>query len=143
MTSPSSFPSPHPVRRGVSAAGSRGSLMIVALILCAVIGISLASFIQLGRTGLNISNRAFYNNAGINLAETGLEEAMWSVNKQTLDSSAAWTSWSTSGGNASRKWTGFTFDQNTAGIVRVYINNYNGASGTPKLVARATITPTT
>ncbi len=115
--------------------------MIVALIITAIIGISLASFIQLSRTGLNISNRAFYNNAGINLAETGLEEAMWSVNKQITNSSAAWASWTISGVNASRKWTGFTFDQNTTGIVRVYVNNYNGGGGNPKLVARATITP--
>jgi hypothetical protein len=117
--------------------------MIVAMILAAIIGISLASFIQMGRTSLNISNRAFYHNAGINLAETGLEEAMWSVNKQTADSTAAWTSWNRSGVNATRKWTDFTFDQNTTGIVRVYINNYNGGGGNPKLVARATITPTT
>lgn len=143
MKSSLSSPSSRPVRRGVSAAGSRGSLMIVALLICAIIGISLASFIQLGRTGLNISNRAFYNNAGINLAETGLEEAMWSVNKQMSDASAAWANWNPSGVNTTRKWTGFTFDQNTTGIVRVYINNYNGGGGNPKLVARATITPTT
>ena len=59
----------------------RGSLLIVAMLLCAVIGISLASYIQLGRSSLVISNRALYNNAAMNLAENGLEEAMYSVNQ--------------------------------------------------------------
>ncbi len=135
------FLSTRPTRHRLSSAGSRGSLLIVAMLLCVIIGISLASFIQLGRTGLNISNRSFYNNAGINLAETGLEEAMWSVNKQSTDSASAWSSWTLAGVNSSRKWTGFAFDQNTTGLVRVYINNYNGGAGNPKLVARATITP--
>ncbi|MEX2044897.1 MAG: hypothetical protein WD941_06045, partial [Opitutus sp.] len=55
----------------------RGSLLIVAMILCAVIGISLVSYLQLSRTALGLSNRGVYNNAAVNLAEQGLEEAMY------------------------------------------------------------------
>ena len=36
--------------RGWPRAKSKGSLLIVALILCAVIGIALASYLQLART---------------------------------------------------------------------------------------------
>ena len=121
---------------------TRGSLLIVALILCAVIGIALASYLQLARTTMNISSRAFYSNASMNLAELGLEQAMWSVNKMVAgDPTTAWAGWTPVGVNAQRSFTGFTFDQNTTGIVRVYVSNYLGTTGSPQLTARATITP--
>ena len=119
----------------------RGSLLIVAMILCAVIGISLASYIQLGRTTLTISNRALYNNAAMNLAENGLEEAMHAINKRVADSTYAWPGWST---DSSSAWIQlptsgtYTFDQNTSGIVRVHVSNYLGNA--PTAVARATVT---
>ena len=129
--------------RGLSRAGSRGSLLIVAMILCAVIGISLVSYLKLGTATMQISNRALYNNAAMNLAENGLEETMYAINKQVLDDTYAWPSWSndgtTSSSSAWRKWTGYTFDQNTTGIVRVYVYNYQGVAA-PKAIARSTIT---
>lgn len=120
---------------------NRGSLLIVAMILCAVIGISLASYIQLGRTSLQISNRAFYNNAAMNLAENGLEEAMYSINKRVADATYAWPDWTISGSNAYRQLPSsgtYTFDQNATGIVRVYVYNYLGTA--PSAVARSTVT---
>ncbi|MGH7955483.1 MAG: DUF7305 domain-containing protein [Opitutaceae bacterium] len=119
----------------------RGSLLIVALILSAIIGISLASYIQLGLSSLTISNRALYNNAAMNLAENGLEEAMYSINKKVADSTYAWPGWSNDGTNA---WIQlptsgtYNFDQNTTGTVRVYVSNYLGT--TPSAVARARVT---
>ncbi|MBL9189741.1 MAG: hypothetical protein JNK23_19830 [Opitutaceae bacterium] len=123
----------------------RGSLLIVAMLLCAIIGISLVSYMQLGKTNLSISNRAFYNNAAMNLAENGLEEAMYSINKKIADSSYSWTSngWTAvnSGADARRvlPTSGtYTFDQNATGTVRVYVYGYQGTA--PKAVARSTIT---
>lgn len=120
----------------------RGSLLIVAMILAAVIGISLASYIQLGRSSLNISNRALYNNAAMNLAENGLEEAMYSINQYVASSTYNWAGWSNSGGaDAWRTLPAsgtYNFDQGATGTVRVYIYGYKGNA--PKVVARATIT---
>ncbi len=119
----------------------RGSLLIVALILSAIIGISLASYLQLGRSSLTVANRALYNNAAMNLAENGLEEAMYSINKLVADSSYSWTAdgWTAVGASdMRRKWTGTTFDQNATGSVRVYVYNYNG-SAAPRIVARSTV----
>lgn len=120
----------------------RGSLLIVAMILCAVIGISLASYMHLGRTALTISNRALYNNAAINLAENGLEEAMYSINRMVADDTYAWPGWTNSGtgpsANAWRRWNDTTFAQNATGMVRVYVYNYRGAAA-PRIVARSTI----
>src|SRR5258706_8911349 len=99
----------------------QGSLLIVALVLCAVIGVCIASFVQIGRTTMMISNRALYNNAAMNLAENGLEEAMYSINKKVNDATYTWTGWSTGSGNA---WHTFPtsgpdpFDQNATGPYR-------------------------
>ena len=121
----------------------RGSLLIVAMIICAVIGISLASYIKLSRTSLTISNRAFYNNGAMNLAETGLEESMYAINQMVADATYAWPGWNNDGtlatSNAWRKWSNYTFDQGTTGVVRVYVYNYLGDAA-PKIVARSTVT---
>lgn len=120
--------------------------MIVALILSAVVAISLTSYIRLGVSSQRISNRALYNNAAMNLAENGLEEAMYSINKMVADDSYDWGSWKKDGTAAdSDAWARFpangnyTFDQNTTGYVRVYVQNYKGVTA-PTIVTRATIT---
>lgn len=117
----------------------RGSLLIVSMIMCAVIGISIASYINLGRTSQTISNRALYNNGAMNLAENGLEEAMYSINKLVADPTYVWTtdSWTLANSDvdAYRRWTGYTFDQNARGMVRVYVKNADGAAP-PVILAR-------
>ncbi len=134
-----------PLHRRARCFGSRrdsrrGSLLVVAMLLLAGIGISLVSYLNIGQTNLRISNRAFYANAAINLAETGLEQAMWSINKAVDGDAAAWTGWTTDGSNAWRNFTGFTFDANSTGNVRVYVRNHTLAIA-PVIIARATITP--
>lgn len=129
------------------AATERGSLLIVAMLLCAIIGISLVTYINVGRSALRTSNRSLYNNAAMNLAENGLEEAMYSINKLVADSTYSFTSdgWSAVGSNdMRRKWTSSTdstlqFDQNATGEIRVYVYNYDGAAA-PNIVARALVT---
>jgi Tfp pilus assembly protein PilX len=120
----------------------RGSVLIVALIITAIIGISLASYIRLGLASQSISNRALYNNGAMNLAENGLEEAMYSINKMVADSTYNWSGWTNDTVNAWRRFPStsgtYTFDQNATGFVRVYIYNYKGISA-PKIVTRSTI----
>lgn len=120
---------------------NRGALLIVALLICAIIGISITSYIQLGRTSLTVSNRALYNNGAMNLAENGLEEAMYAINQDATSSSYSWSTdgWTTSGTTARRKWTGTQFDQKATGEVRVRVENYTGAS-TPVIYARSLVT---
>lgn len=127
--------------------GERGSALIVAMIMCAVIGISIVSYINLGRLTMTVSNRALYSNAAMNLAENGLEEAMYSLNKAVVDTTYVWTDhyWVATGSgnvNARRKLPPsgtYTFDQNATGSVRVYVYNYLGTVA-PKIVARSTVT---
>jgi len=124
----------------------RGSVLIVALILAAIIGISLASYIRLGTASQTISNRALYNNGAMNLAENGLEEAMYSINKAVNDASYTWSGWNNNGtAGSSDAWhrfpsagTTYTLSQNATGYVRVYVYNYKGVVA-PKIVTRSTI----
>jgi Tfp pilus assembly protein PilX len=120
----------------------RGSLLIVSMIMSAIIGISIASYIRLGLQSQKISNRALYNNGAINLAENGMEEAMYSINQMVLDPAYTWSGWTPTGvanEDARRIWTGYSFDQNATGVVRVYVEHYEGAVA-PKIISRATVT---
>ncbi len=118
----------------------RGSVLLVAMILSLVIAVSLGSYISLGRTNMTLSNRSFYANAAINLAETGLEQAMWSINKAVDGSASAWTGWTVSGNNAWRNFSGYSFDANSTGNVRVYVQNHT-LGVAPVIIARSNITP--
>lgn len=132
-------PAPSALHRPTSA---RGSLLIVAMVICAIIGVSLVSYINLGRNSLTIANRALYHNAAMNLAENGLEEAMYSVNQHAADPAYSFTAegWEPVGATDLRRvWTDTTFDQHATGQVRVYIANALG-SASPRLLARSTVT---
>jgi Tfp pilus assembly protein PilX len=119
----------------------RGSLLIVALLLSVIIGIALVSYIRLARTALNVSNRSLYNNAAMNLAEQGLEEAMYGINQTVANASYAWPSWTADGSaNVRRKWTSISLSQNTTGEYRVYVYNNTGVVAAPKIVTRAIVT---
>jgi hypothetical protein len=117
----------------------RGSLLIVAMIMSAIIAVSIASYINVGRSSLTMANRSLYNNGSMNLAENGLEEAMYSINRLVADPTYSFTAngWTAVGtSDMRRKWTGTTFDQNATGEVRVYIYNY---AGTPRVIARSIV----
>lgn len=116
----------------------RGSVLLIAMILMVCIGVAVASHLSLSRTNMVISNRAFYNNAAMNLAENGLEEGMYSMNKKVADPTYDWSGWTINGNDATRKLTGYTFDQGATGETYVIVYNYLGIS-TPKIVARSVI----
>lgn len=121
---------------------SRGSLLIVAMILCAVIGISIVSYMGLGRTAMGISDRALYNNGAMNLAENGLEQAVYAINKTVANPSYDWrtSGWTLSPPNAKQKWTDENFGNGGRAVVRAYVYGYTG-SAAPEIVSRAVVTP--
>lgn len=120
----------------------RGSVLIVALILAAVVAISLTSYIKLASATSNISYRSHYAGVAMNAAESGLEQAMWSINKQKASSSSAWDGWDTSSGITARR----TFDMGTvsgggAVSVKVLVSDHNLTTSNPYAIARAIVTP--
>ncbi len=117
----------------------RGSLLIVAMLMTAIIGVSIVSFLKLSNNGMRMANRALYVGAAMNISENGLEQAVYTLNKTIEDPSYNWSAngWTLSGANAYRKWTGYTFEQNVTGQVQSYVYSYSGAS--PKVVSRSVI----
>src|SRR6185295_14469163 len=92
------------------SSSARGSLLIVALLLVAAIGISLVTYINLANTALRTANRSFYANSSVDLAECGIEQAMAGLYQVSTGTAAAtaFTGWTLSGGNATRTYSGFT-----------------------------------
>jgi hypothetical protein len=78
----------------------------------------------------------------MNLAENGLEEAMYSLNRRVSDPSYSWQNagWGTDDDEAWRKWTNLPVDGAAWGEIRVYVYNYTGESA-PVVVARGTVRP--
>ncbi|MBS0663533.1 MAG: hypothetical protein JSR48_09720 [Verrucomicrobia bacterium] len=131
----------------------RGSILLVAMLLAAIIGVSLVSYLNLSNNSLKQAQRTFYANSGMNLAEVGLEQAIYCFN--TIDNVAnvndAWPSWtlnSTAYNSSSspytpyavKEYTGYDVGPNTTGKVKIYVHYYQGGSGvSPVIVAKSTI----
>jgi hypothetical protein len=142
----------HPGRpgkcRGFWEVSSRGSVLIVAMLLAGMIGISLASYLRLSITSLRSANRSFYSNSSVDYAEIGIEQAMACFYNVTSGTAAAtaWNGWSpsTSTNVATRTFpsssTYYTPGPGASAQVKVYVQHYN-FTGTPIIVAKATITP--
>lgn len=96
-----------------------------------VLALSLGSYMTLCYRTLELSSRTMQSTRGLELAETGMEEALWSLNKNS------WTDWSLSGTTATRTIGGFTFDNGATGSVSLTVTNYNGS-----LSANRTVTVT-
>lgn len=134
-----------PRRQPLPLNRQEGAILIVALIVCAVISISLGSYLALSKNSLTLANRSFYQTSALNLAETGVEEALWCFNQVTagVAPATAWTGWDTTSNPpyAKRTFTDFTLSGGAQVRVRVLVNNYNpSGSVQPKVYSEATIT---
>jgi hypothetical protein len=69
-------------RRQARRARSRGSVLMVALILSGAIALALTSYLQLASATAKLSNRSYYMDGAQNLGDLGLEHALWSMNNQ-------------------------------------------------------------
>ena len=106
--------------------------MLVALCFVAVLGIALTSYITMSYRALDLSNRSFQGTRSVQLAEKGMEEALWALNKADWATSA----WTFSGSTANLTLSSLTIgtgSDNVTGEVKVQVTNYNSA-GTAKVV---------
>src|SRR5438105_3548447 len=73
---------------------SHGNVLIITLILCAIMGISLASYLMLTRTQLSSVRRSQSWNNSIAISEAGIEDAMMHINSTSyLDGLYATDGW--------------------------------------------------
>lgn len=132
-------PSDHAGKR-VTRAGRRGSVLIVALLIAALIAVALASYLNLNLTSSRLARRTFNGYGALNLAEAGTEEGVWSFNRATAGESSAWDGWTKDGSAAWQKFTNFNFGPNLSGSVKVYVNNTAPAPGVqPRIAAQASL----
>ncbi len=118
----------------------RGSVLITAAMVAIVIAIVLASYLQLGYQSMKLADRSFYANAAMNLTDTGLEQALWSVNHGN------WTGAGFSERDGfSSQWQGtfpavddaYQFQGGMTGQVKVWMDT---AGSSPHAIAKAIIT---
>ncbi|MCF7687119.1 MAG: hypothetical protein K9M98_14770 [Cephaloticoccus sp.] len=115
-------------------------MLLVAMLLAAVITISLGTYMNLSITSLRLADRTFYSNAAMNLVEMGVEEAMWSFQEDDI-SGTGWNGWDTSSGTTAKRTFGTnTFGGNVTGVTKVYVNDHTGLSASPFILSRSIIT---
>jgi hypothetical protein len=126
----------------------RGSVLLVSLIIASVVAIALSSYLQMTRTAMQISQRSFLANDAMNVAESVLEQTLWSFNQTNTGNTNAWDNWSAGGVNATddrqRRFgsSNFTLAQGATASAKVYVRYFN-STGFPQpiAVAEATILP--
>jgi hypothetical protein len=106
--------------------------MLAALCLAMVFALCLSSYISLCYTSLKMSTRNMMSSHSVELAEAGLEQALYAENNDD------WAAWTVGGGNATMTLTGFTFENGATGQVFLTVQNY--ATSSPTFISEAEVT---
>ncbi len=107
----------------------------------ALLAVALGSFVALNTHSLKMSLRSYAVGEAVNMAESGLEEAVWSFNQAQAGDPAAWDGWTINGAVATRTFNDFSLGANATGVVNVYVDSFNPPAGfQPTIVAQAVVT---
>jgi len=118
----------------------RGVALVLACFFCSSFFIlALASYITVCNRTLEMSSRNLNGGHSIELAEMGMEEALWALNNSATDN---WSNWSFAGSTATRTLSGasFNYDNGVTGSVSLSVTNYNVGTGAHVITATATTT---
>lgn len=113
---------------------SRGAALLAALCFATVLAIALSSYITICYRTLAMSARNMQGTRSVELAETGMEEALWMLNNGAND----WSSWTVTGTTATKTITDFTYDNGVTGQIGITITNYDGSTGTRAVTVTGT-----
>ncbi len=115
--------------RNTSPTSQRGIALLVTMCFMLALVIAVGSYISLCYRSLQMSTRNMNSNHSVELAEMGMEEALWALNKST------WTGWGVTGTTATKTLSGFTYDNGATGTASLTVTNYDGSlAGTPRTV---------
>jgi Tfp pilus assembly protein PilX len=129
------------IGRRTSFRSERGTLLVVAMVFGALLAVALGSFVSLNTHSLKMSLRSHFAAEATNMAESGLEEAIWSFNQAQSGDPDAWIGWSIGGPVATRIFSDFNLGANATGAVKIFVDSYNPAPGDqPTIVAEASVT---
>jgi len=123
-----------PARPAHSCRQQRGSALLAALCFATILAIALSSYITVCYRNLSMSSRGMQNTRSIELAEMGMEDALWALNETT------WTGWTITGTTATKTVSGFSFDNGATGSIGITITNYDGTTGTRTIAVSGTVT---
>lgn len=115
----------------------RGSVLFVTMIFVVLVTFMVASYLSLTSTSLKVSHRMYHSIAALDVAESGLEEAMWSINNGGISSAGGWT---IDGPDATKTVNNFLFGQNKAGSAKIYVHNFASKAATRVVACRASLT---
>lgn len=132
------------VQRREKLTGNRGSALLAVMCFATVLVLALTTFQALCYQTLKTSNRNTQSTHAIELAEMGMEYALWTRNRPTVSPyTADWSSWTISGSTASITLSGsdFNYSNGTSnaatGSVAVSVTNYAGTNTTTSVVTSA------
>lgn len=96
-------------------ANDRGAALLAALCFTLVLALALGSYITACYRSLQMSNRNMNSGHSVELAETGMEEALWALHEASSNSTYTWSGWAHPGTTATKTIPGFTYDNNATG----------------------------
>ena len=110
-------------------AAQRGSVVLVALCLTTVLAVAVFGYFAVCARTMELSNRSFCYTSSVLLAETGMEEALWSLDQALNNSAYTWSGWTlaTVSGvpTATKSLTGFTTNKGLQGTVNITVQYYS------------------
>jgi len=106
----------------------RGSVLLVTMILALGLAAFLGAYVKMALNTYKLSTRSFYSNSCLNLAEAGLEEAMYALNNTD------WSGWTATSGNMNRTISNIGLGNGATGQIKVRVFNY-ASSSSPQIVA--------
>ncbi len=119
-------------------------MVLVALCLTLVLGVVVAGYVAVCARTMELSNRSFCTMSSVQLAEIGMEEALWSLNQALNTTGYTWPGWNPPSGNTITKTlTGFATNIGIPGTVSITVDNYNTTdpfNTPPTITATATLT---
>ena len=118
-------------RRPSPFSSERGATLLAAMIFAAVLALALGSYLTLCHRTLALSSRAMHGERSVELAEAGIEDALWALNRND------WSGWSVSSNTATRTIEGFNFSGGATGSIALRVTNVDG-SGTGERVISVT-----
>ncbi|HEY4300597.1 MAG TPA: hypothetical protein VGM73_06980, partial [Candidatus Didemnitutus sp.] len=125
------------------ACAERASVTLVALCFTAVLGIALASYLALCTRTYGLSTRQMHNDQVRELAETGLEEALWALNQGNWTSAGPTgdDSWTISGSDRVATIDFGSVGAGATGSLSLRVASYASSGATwPTITSTATIT---
>ncbi len=104
---------------------ARGSALLAALCFTAVLAMAVTSYIAMCYRSLQMSTRSLqFERSGL-LAEIGMEQALWALNKSDF------TSWTVAGDTYTRTTSGFSYENGITAQVEVTIARDTGSWSEP------------